>query len=124
MTAEAISGAAALALSLTGWIIGQAEVAAMGGSIVGLITQFGGLGLAVWLVYQHTTVTIPSMHKEHREEREKALMEFKTELDAKRREYLDSLDNLTKQYTTELHDRRSEIIQAIKDNGCRAKVQV
>jgi hypothetical protein len=123
MTFEAMTGSVSVALTMAGWAIGQAEVGSVGGSIVGLITQFGGLGLAVWLVYQHTTVTIPQMQKEHREERQAALLEFKAEIDLKRKEYLESLQKLTTEYTTELHERRLEIIQAIKDNACRAKVQ-
>lgn len=94
----------------------------MGGGIVSLLTQFGGLGLAVWLVYYHTTVTYPQMRKEHREEREAALLAFKAEIDLKRKEYLESLEKLTVQYTTELHERRLEIIKAIETNGCKAKL--
>jgi hypothetical protein len=122
MTVEAIGGSIALAISFGGWMLGQTEVGAMGGGIVSLLTQFGGLGLAVWLVYYHTTVTYPNMQKEHREERQAALLQFKAEIDLKRTEYLASLDNLTKQYTTELHERRLEIIKAIETNGCKAKL--
>jgi hypothetical protein len=93
-----------------------------GGGIVSLLTQFGGLGLAVWLVYYHTTVTYPNMQREHREERQAALMQFKAEIDLKRTEYLESLEKLTVQYTTELHERRLEIIKAIEANGCKAKI--
>jgi hypothetical protein len=121
MHLETIAGAAAMAITGIGFMIGQAEVAAAGSGIIGLITQFGGLGLAVWLAYQHTTVTIPNMQKEHREERIATAAIFKAELDLKRAEYLQSLDVLTKQYTQELHERRTEIIAAIRESACKVK---
>lgn len=123
MTFESIAGVASIAITMTGWFIGQAEVGSMGGSIVALVTQFGGLGLAVWLVYQHTTVTIPNLQKEHREERQAALIHFKEQIESQRSEYLQSLKELTDEYKVELKERRQEIIQAIRDNSCKAKVE-
>lgn len=107
MTGEAITGTISLLMTLTGFTLAQVD-SSMGGAIVGLVTQFGGLGLAVWLVYQHTTVTIPNMQKEHREERQAALLQFKEQLDEQRKEYLESLCELT---------------SVIKENGCKAKPQ-
>jgi len=62
-------------------ILGQLEFPA--GSIAGMITQFGGLGLAVWLAYHHTTVVIPNLQKSHREERKEDLLMFKEALKEK-----------------------------------------
>ena len=121
MTFEAVTGALVLSISLAGWFIGQTEVAVSGGSIVGLITQFGGLGLAVWLVYQHTTVTIPNMQKEHRAERQAAWVDYKAEIDTKRKEYLESLERLTEVHATQSRELHAQLMQSIKDNACKAK---
>jgi hypothetical protein len=121
MTFEAFTGTLALTISFAGWVLGQSEIAASSGSIVGLITQFGGLGLAVWLVYQHTTVTIPSMQREHREERQIAWADFKAEIDAKRKEYLESLQRLTEIHTAQSRELHEEVLQSIKENACKAK---
>jgi hypothetical protein len=44
-----------------------------------LIPHFGGLAFAVWLVIHHTTVTMPSILKEHKDERLAIIAEFKKE---------------------------------------------
>jgi hypothetical protein len=121
MTFEGITGFLVLTISLTGWFIGQTEIASAGGSIVGLITQFGGLGLAVWLVYQHTTVTIPSMQKEHREERQAAWINFKAEIDDRRKEYLSSLEQVTTTHTIQSRELHEQVLQSIKDGACKSK---
>jgi hypothetical protein len=121
MSFEAFTGTLVLGITFTGWILGQTEIAASGGTIVGLITQFGGLGLAVWLVYQHTTVTIPSMQKEHRQERQAAWADFKAEIDAKRKEYLESLERLTVLHTTQSRELHEEVLQSIRENACKAR---
>ncbi len=44
-----------------------------------LIPHFGGLAFAVWLVIHHTTVTMPGILKDHKEERLEVIAEFKKE---------------------------------------------
>lgn len=44
-----------------------------------LIPHFGGLAFAVWLVIHHTTVTMPGILKDHKEERLEIINEFKKE---------------------------------------------
>lgn len=74
-----------------------------------LIPHFGGLAFAVWLVIHHTTVTMPNVLKEHRQEREamlnsfkeeraEALVEFHRVLDEKRQTYQQLLDAQSKQF--------------------------
>lgn len=57
-------------------------------NVAGLVTQFGGLGFAVWLVYYHTTKTIPDLQREHRQEREAIQAKWLATLETKRVEYI------------------------------------
>ena len=105
---EEALGIGSLVASGIGIVIAQIDPG-LGGPLLSILTQFGGLGLAVWLVYYHTTITIPNMQKEHRSEREAAIKEFKEELDVKRIEYLASIKELSHEFTLELESRRQEV---------------
>lgn len=87
-------------LSIFTAIIGQAAVS---DEILSMITQFGGLGLAVWLTIHHTMVTIPrmenrynemltAMEERHRQERVDMIAVFNKTLEEKRADYKSELD--------------------------------
>ena len=85
LTLSALAGMLSLFKYAT---LGQAETA----GIPALVTQFGGLGLAIWLVIHHTMITIPTMQKLHREERTQDLELFKQTLNEKLLEHSAELD--------------------------------
>lgn len=78
------------------------------GGLVDLLSQFGGLGLAVWLVYRHTTVTIPNMQIEHRKEREAA-----------EEKHSKTLEKLTASHIEALDRKRQEYLAALPKVVCR-----
>jgi hypothetical protein len=85
---ETALASASIASAAAG-LLAQIETPGIG--IAALITQFGGLGFAIWLVYYHTTKTIPEMMREHREERAENEARWVSTLDAKRREYMEEM---------------------------------
>jgi hypothetical protein len=106
---EHILGGAALLMTLFG-IIAQVEVPT---AWQGILTQFGGLGLAVWLVIHHTMVTIPNSQKEfreerqailkaHQEERAETLAAFNKTLEEKRLAYVAEVDRQRSEFKTML----------------------
>jgi hypothetical protein len=109
---EASLGAASLASAL-GYnlyhMFAQASVPASA-SIVEILGQLGGFGIAVWLVIHHTMVTIPRMTKEHREERAEILARFEKNLEEKR------LD-----YQRELQEQRKEFAAMLEKASCKYK---
>lgn len=133
MFVEELIGAGAMVVSGLGYIVAQVTPAVPNLpdlNITELVFQFGGLGLAVWLVIRHTTVTIPSLEEryrkeretlldQHKTEREASLKLFKDELDMKRQEYMQAIKELTKEYSDELAHRRGEILEALKRSECR-----
>lgn len=132
LIAEEIIGIGSLIVSGVGFLIAQTTpiIPATGINVTEFIFQFGGLGLAVWLVIHHTTITIPNLDKRNREEREAileqhklereaALKTFKEELDLNRQEYMTVIKELTKEYSDELAHRRGEILEALKRSECR-----
>lgn len=78
-----------------------------GGTIMNLLSQFGGLGLAVWLVIRHTTVTIPALQKEHREEREVAA-----------KVHAEVIQKLVLAHNEELDRRRAEFTSILEKTSC------
>lgn len=76
--------------SLMMTVVGQIDASTF--PIERLVTQFGGLGLAVWLVIHHTMVTIPNMQKQHQEERAATLAQFEKMFEEKRKAYQAQLD--------------------------------
>jgi hypothetical protein len=102
MRGEVVAGIGSVIVTISGWLIAQAELPSMPSSINGLITQVGGLGLAVWLVYHHTTVTIPNMQKLHAEERTASQRGFERVLDEKRAEYFKELQTQRDQFSAML----------------------
>jgi len=99
MKFEAMAGIGSLAATIGGWALAQAEVTSIPSNVSGLITQAGGLGLAVWLVYHHTTITIPNMQKLHAEERTASQRGFERVLDEKRAEYFKELEKQRDQFS-------------------------
>lgn len=67
-----------------------------------LVSQFGGLGLAVWLVIHHTMITIPSMQKSHAEERRELFASFQKTLDEKRKDYAAEIDRQREEFAVML----------------------
>lgn len=100
MIKESALGIGSFALTLAGWAIAQVDVPAIPTNVGGLITQAGGLGLAVWLVYHHTTITIPNMQKLHSEERTASQKGFEKILDDKRQEYFKEIERQREQFST------------------------
>lgn len=95
-----------LSLAVSGFsVLAQATVPDAWTSI---LTQFGGLGLAVWLVIHHTTITIPRMQKDYKEERMEMLKEFEASLIEKR-----------KAYQEELVRQRQEFSDSLKNTICQ-----
>lgn len=89
------------AMSALVWSIGyvlsqvaQSEPANLGISVTGLVTQFGGLGLAIWLVILHTTRTIPKMQEDHRAERTEMIKAFQDRCDKQETCFRESLDKI------------------------------
>lgn len=103
MLKEVLAGIGTITLPFLGWVIAQADPGTLPAlnipaSVTGLITQAGGLGLAVWLVYHHTTVTIPGMQRLHAEERTAAQALFAKVLDEKREEYFREIERQREQF--------------------------
>lgn len=110
---EVVIGVGALIVSGVGAVLAQADPA-LGSSLMSILTQFGGLGLAVWLAYYHTTVTIPTLHKQHKEERIESIKLFTEQLDTKRREYLAALKELADEHKADLERWKEELNEAIR----------
>lgn len=77
-------------------------------SLVEILGQLGGFGIAVWLVIHHTMVTIPRMTKEHREERAEIIATFQKTLAEKREDY-----------KKELAEQRAEVAQMLERTACK-----
>lgn len=60
--------------------IGQAEALGLFQPFMELLKQFGGLGLAIWLVWWHTTKTIPRMQEEAKQDRKELNEQHKNEM--------------------------------------------
>jgi hypothetical protein len=108
---ESFLGSIALLFSVGGVIIGQTSIVPIDG-LVTIITQIGGPGLAVWLVYYHTTVTTPNMQKEFREERQKLVEAHTEQLIEKREAFQQQLETL-------LLDHKEEMKQIVSMAYCR-----
>jgi hypothetical protein len=107
---EATLGTSSLVVTAFGAIVGQLDPS-LGGAFVSVVTQFGGLGLAIWLVYIHTTKTIPDLQREHREEREAAIAQFTGELERKRQEYTASLNAMCVECHQKMMTSKDELKQ-------------
>ncbi len=102
MGREVAAAIGSLVLSIGGWFIGQVELPAipsLPNGVTSILSQMGGLGLAVWLVYHHTTVTIPSMQRMHSEERTASQHSFEKILDEKRTEYFREIERQREQFS-------------------------
>ena len=119
---EKTLGIGALVVTLLGklWSVSQVDPS-IGGTFVGIVTQFGGLGLAVWLVYYHTTTTVPGMQKDFRDERTRLMELHKQEIDEKRKEYFLQLDKMAEQFKRDLEAERGEFLEALRSSACRYK---
>jgi hypothetical protein len=98
MKMEALAGIGSIAMTFAGWFIAQADPQTIPSNVSAIITQAGGLGLAVWLVYHHTTITIPTMQRLHAEERATSQAGFQKVLDEKRIEYFREIDKQREQF--------------------------
>lgn len=87
MLIEMLLGTLSLVASALG-LVAQTNEGSGPWNVTGLLTQFGGLGFAVWLVYYHTTKTIPDMQREHRQERDAIQAKWLVTLETKRAEYM------------------------------------
>ena len=83
---ESVLGTASLGIAISNAILAQAGVPHLDG-LLSIITSIGGPGLAVWLVYYHTTTTIPNAQKEFREERAEILAAYEKQMDQKREDF-------------------------------------
>jgi len=63
-----------------------------GSIFTGALTQFGGLGLAVWLAYHNTTVVIPNLQKSFKEERLEIQRMHNEELERKRVDFKEQIN--------------------------------
>ena len=113
---EELLGGFSIATTTAG-VLAQIDPA-MGAGIVGIVTQFGGLGLAVWLVYYHTTVTVPKMQEEYKSERLAMALQHKLEMDEKRKDYFEHINKLAAQHHADLDQRRVEVLNAIRQLPC------
>lgn len=95
--------------SLMTMLIGQTAIT---DAIPAMITQFGGLGLAVWLVYHHTMKTIPGLLETHRQERLELIMTFNKTLEEKRQDY-----------KAEIEQQRKDFEQMLSRVACKAHQQ-
>ena len=111
---EAILATGSMGLTYAGWLIAQAAVdpVAIAPTLPSLLSSVGGLGLAVWLVYYHTTVVMPNMQKLHAEERMQMQVQFNKTLDEKRVDYF-----------REIHEQRQQFAEIIEKVSCKARPQ-
>lgn len=61
---------------------------------IGIVTQFGGLGLAIYLVVHHTTKTIPDMQRDHRAERQEMVAAFNARCDKQETCFREALEKI------------------------------
>lgn len=119
---ERTLGIGALIATLIGKLFTLAQVdPSIGGTFIGIVTQFGGLGLAVWLVYYHTTTTVPQMQREFKEERQRLLELHKAETDQQKQDYFEQMNKLSAQHREDLDSERREFLEALKNNQCKYK---
>jgi hypothetical protein len=95
---EIIVGATSALMLLVGKLLAQLPPVdpAVGPATpwMAILTQCGGIGLAVWLVILHTTKTIPKMQDDHRAERAEMVKAFQDRCDRQEKCFSDSLDKI------------------------------
>jgi hypothetical protein len=117
---QALIGTASLVFSVAGSMIGQIDGSAATG-FVGIVSQFGGLGLAVWLVYHHTTVSMPNKEKEYKEERLLTLELHTKQLEDMRRDFLLEHKHVAEKFAADVQQEREKFLQAFRSAECRFK---
>jgi hypothetical protein len=90
--------------------IGQVEGLAIVQPLIELLKQFGGLGLAIWLVWWHTTRTFPKMLDESKQERK--------ELNEQHRIEMGRLELL---HRSEIEQLQSTFKESIQRMSCQFK---
>lgn len=113
--AETILGASTLVVTLAGTMLSQVQLPGLDG-LLPIITQIGGPGLAVWLVYYHTTTTIPNAQKEFRLERAELVAAHAKQLNDKTEAFKIQLKEL-------LEAHKEEIENLISKSYCRYKAE-
>jgi len=108
---ESILGISSLGLIVGHAIIAQAGIPQLDG-LLSIITSVGGPGLAVWLVYYHTTVTIPNAQKEFRAERAELLAEYSRQVNERREAYQNQIQDM-------LNNHQIEINRVIEKSYCK-----
>lgn len=92
---EIVMGAASAVVVFVGSLLSQtAQTDPTLNPWVGIVTQFGGLGLAIYLVIHHTTRTIPDMQKDHRTERQELVTAFSARCDKQETCFRESLEKI------------------------------
>jgi hypothetical protein len=119
---ESFLGSVALLSSFGGVIIAQTSIVPIDG-LVTIIAQIGGPGLAVWLVYYHTTVTTPNMQKEFREERQRLSEIHTIQLSEKREAFQKQLEKILMEHREELLEHKEEMKQIVSMAYCRYQNQ-
>lgn len=110
---ESFLGTSSLAITLGHAILSQVSVPQLDG-LLSIITQVGGPGLAVWLVYYHTTVTIPNAQKEFRLERSEMIAAHATQLSEKRQAFQTQIQEL-------LNSHKEEMQMIVEKSFCKYK---
>ena len=93
---EIIMGAASALVLFVGSLLSQAAQTAPASldPWVGVVTQFGGLGLAIYLVIHHTTRTIPDMQRDHPTERQELVAAFNARCDKQEACFREALEKI------------------------------
>ena len=108
---EAILGTSSIAVIAGHAILAQVSVHQLDG-LLSVITSVGGPGLAVWLVYYHTTVTIPNAQKEFRAERAELLAEYTKQVNERRDIFQSQIQEL-------LTDHKEEMGRIVEKSYCK-----
>jgi len=99
---ESLLGTSSLAVTIGHAILGQIPNVPLDG-LLSIITQVGGPGLAVWLVYYHTTVTIPNAQREFRQERAELVAAHAAQLIDRREAFQSQIQNMLNEHREEMH---------------------
>ena len=110
---EHLIGTTSLTLTIGHAIVGQVGLPQLDG-LLSIITQVGGPGLAVWLVYYHTTVTIPNAQKEFRLERAEMITAHANQLSERREAFQTQIQDL-------LNSHKEEMQLIVEKSFCKYK---
>lgn len=74
--------------------IAQAESLGFFQPFMELLKEFGGLGLAIWLAWWHTTKTIPRMQQEAKEDRQELYEQHRSEMERSKLQHSEEIKQL------------------------------